>query len=87
MEESVSESYNTRKNSVMTFVMVCYGNENKVLWNPLWNVMESHNKMVKSMSESRNIPVKQGVLGVSLTRNIVLYVQNEYLAILEDGLF
>ena len=34
-------------------------------------VMESHNRMAKSMSESHNIPENQGVLGVSLTRNIV----------------
>lgn len=49
--------------------------------------MESHNRMAESMSESHNIPGKLGVLGVSLTRNIVLYVQNEYLAILYNVLF
>ena len=43
--------------------------------------MESHNKMAKSMSESHNIRINIGVLGLSLTRIIVLYVQNEYLAI------
>ena len=43
--------------------------------------MESHNRMAKSMSESYNIPANIGVLGLSLTRIIVLYGQNEYLAI------
>ena len=43
--------------------------------------MESHNKMAESTSESHNISKNIRVLGYSLTRIIVLYGQNEYLAI------
>ena len=76
--------YEMRRKVITKWGKVCWKfitSEKIVLWNLLWSVSKSHNKMANSMSKSHNIPENIRVLGFSLTRIIVLYGQNEYLAI------